>query len=478
MTPPAVPLRRVQPLSVGAVHLRAVSTVVLLLAGGAINSFAYESLQPVVLAAMFLTFGWCAVRTVTRDRYSRAGFSSMFAVGWFMSGVAAIYANVFQDPFQLGSDASAFFSLSSGEAGRMLIHEIRTLTEGSGAVVLWRVVYDLFSNLGFDRQRYVGVLFNVLAMSLTVALAARMATLIYGADSARQRRLLLMCTFCGLFWMFSAIHLRDAVVTLATTLVTFVWVRYLCTPTSVRFVVLLIVSAAGSPIIGLLRTEFYLVPILMAVAGAGALVLRGTQKPSVVAFYLFVLATVLLGLGLYLGVLSDVHSVLSSGGKGYAEHVKYEAASDSLGASLIVNQGTVVRVFLGTAYLFVFPIPVWSGFQLESALHLFRSFNGVFYYFILPLIALAIYRLYRAPESRTPVAIFVLFVSIGFTAAIGVTSLEQRHVGAFLIPIFLLCLIPSMENDFDRKAYRIMFFLVLLAMSVLHIFWLLLKFAD
>lgn len=74
--------------------------------------------------------------------------------------------------------------------------------------------------------------------------------------------------------------------------------------------------------------------------------------------------------------------------------------------TLIVSQPLPIRLVLGSVYLFVFPIPVWSGFQLESAYPLFKSLNAIYFYFLLPFLVISFRVLWRDAFSRTPLRLF------------------------------------------------------------------------
>jgi hypothetical protein len=143
--------------------------------------------------------------------------------------------------------------------------------------------------------------------------------------------------------------------------------------------------------------------------------------------------------------------------------------------ALIVNQSLPIRLVLGSIYLFVFPIPFWGGFQLESVQAFFKSANVVFFYFVLPLLAISLLKLVRHKRSRSVSVLFLLFLSLGFTVAIAGTSLETRHFGAFLIPIFVIATMPDLRADNERLQYKQYLFVILSGVIVVHLAWVILK---
>lgn len=440
----------------------------------------YESLQPSVAAALFWIAGTSTLwLTRTYLRLERAMFARLFSIGWFMAGIAAVYANLLQDPLQLASDAATFFDLARGESVGLALEDIREITEGAGAVVLWRSVYDFFAGIGFEKGRYIGILMNVTCVALAGVVALRMARLVYGSDQARLRRLILIFSSCGLLWLFSAIHLRDSLVFLTVTANCFVWVRYLVAPRVWGLAWLALANILFFLSFAFLRSEFVFVPIAMFLAALGAVILTrtasGRQRPLVYAAFAFSL--ILTGL-LYVNLGDELIFALTRGTEGYLAHSAEEAAADSLGMALVVNQALPIRLVLGSAYLFVFPIPFWSGFQLESASPLFKSANVLFFYALTPLLLLSLVRIWHINAQFNRVNVFLALVAFGFTLGIAGTSLETRHFGAFLAPFFVLALLPDLSQPRVQHVYKRWLSYFLALMAVVHVAWAVLTLAK
>lgn len=141
----------------------------------------------------------------------------------------------------------------------------------------------------------------------------------------------------------------------------------------------------------------------------------------------------------------------------------------SLGLRLVLNQPLLVRVPAGVIYLFVFPIPMWSGFANTSAYHWFKSMNVVLLYFVLPALVLAGKTLWSDASQRSAQAMFLVFVTLGMSMAIAATSLETRHWGAFLVPMFLLCLVPDLAQPKLRRRYNRYLVMILGSMAGVHL---------
>jgi hypothetical protein len=448
--------------------------------GCLLHIFAYQSLGPVAAVVIFFMLGTCLLRLPSAGGYfERIGFRLVFAIGWFMAGIAAVYANYLNDPFQNFSDAAWFFelaSMNSADTSLTSIQAIQSITEGAGAVVIWRAVYDAFAVIGFEKGRYLGVLVNVTSVAFSCVFAVKIARLVYGNDTSRLNRLIFIFSMCGLFWLFAAIHLRDGLVLLGVTALSYIWTRYLEKPEIQNIVFLVAATIFAFAFFGLLRTEFLFVPLAMLVGGLAASLMFSKSRGSikVITYILALIGMVITGV-VFSNLQEELLSSLIRGNEGYSEAAGLRGSSDSLGMALIVNQPILLRLILGSAYLFIFPIPVWAGFQLESAYHLFKSLNVLFFYALIPLIALSLLRIARDKAVRTPSLMFLLFIVIGFTLAIAGTSLEGRHFGAFLVPVLVLALLPDLTLKKYRHIYKVYLVIFISMMAMLHFVWLVIK---
>jgi len=443
--------------------------------GCLLHIFAYQSLEPVVAGVIFFMLGACLLRlpSVGGD-FERVGFRLAFAVGWFMASIAAVYANYLNDPMQNLSDSAMFFELASGKASSMSLIAIQAITEGAGAVGIWRAVYDGFAVIGFEKGRYLGVLVNVTLVAFSCVLAVKIARLVYGNDTSRLNRLIVLFSMCGLFWLFAALHVRDGFILLGVTALSHVWTRYLAKPEIQNIVFLVAATVFAFAFFGLFRAEFLFVPLAMLVAGLATILMfgkfRGNRK---VIIYILALTGVVITGVLFLNFQEELFTSLIKGYQSYGEAA--DTSSDSLGLTLIVNQPILLRLILGSSYLYIFPIPFWSGLELGTAYHLFKSFNALFFYALIPLIALSILIIARDKAVRTPSLMFQLFIMIGFTLAIAGTSLEGRHLGAFLVPLLVLVLLPDLTLKKYRNTYKIFLVTFLFMMTMLHLTWLVMK---
>jgi len=446
--------------------------------GALINTASYGSIAPVVVALLsFAAVQLLLIMTPLGGHAEQRMFNRVFAVGFVMAGVAAFYANQLQDTAQLFSDPAGFFEMATGKARDLSLVELEIIHEGALAIVIWQTMYDLFAELGFDKGRYIGVSINVLAVALSGVIGIKILRHIFGNDDYRFRRMTLLVSACGMFWLFAGIHLRDSMVLLGITALAYAWVRFLAKPDlSWRLSQIIVWSVFSQTLLVFLRGEFVFVPAAMMIAAFAALILSAKQdlRRHLVRFGLLILGGGAV-VAFALIFMQDLIAVLDRGREGYLELARDQHGADSLGIALIVNQPLPIRLVLASIYLYVSPIPFWSGFQLESVYNVFKSANVVFFYFVLPLLAISILRLFRNKQGRSCSVLFMLFLTLGFTLAIAGTSLETRHFGAFLIPIFVLASIPDLRVRNVRLQYRQYLFVVLLGVIVVHLAWIILN---
>ncbi len=446
--------------------------------GALINAASYGSIAPVVVASIFFTaVQLLLIMTPLGGHAEQRMFNRVFAFGFVMAGVAAFYANQLQDASQLFSDAGGFFDMATGKSSGLSLIEIQIIHEGALAIALWEMTYDLFAELGFEKGRYIGVSFNVLAVALSGVIGIKILRKMFGNDDYRFRRLTVLVSACGLLWLFAGIHIRDAVVLLGITALAYAWVHFLAKPDlSWRLGQIVVWSLLALTFLGFLRGEFAFVPVAMMIAALAALILStkhaGHRRLVLLGVLFLGSAAIVIFAMIY---LQDMIAVLDRGREGYAELTGDQHAADSLGMTLIVNQPLPIRLVLGSIYLYFFPVPFWSGLQFESVYALFKSANAVFFYFVSPLLAISLLKLIRHKQARSVYVLFMLFLTLGFTFAIAGTSLENRHFGAFLIPVFVLASIPDLRDGNVRLQYKQYLFFVFSGVIVVHLAWIILK---
>ena len=444
------------------------------LAGVALTAALYSTPAPFIVAALFLTGGYGVLLPFGSGwTLERGTFLRVFAVGMLIASIGSIYLLVFRDPIQLGSDAALFFQLASGSANSGSLAELQLVSEGALAVLAWRAIYQMTGSLGIAPAVYIGTFANVTMIAWMAVATTRLARSTFGPDPRRLVRLRHYVVMCGLFWLFMGVHLRDAAVVLAVAVLVALWGSWVSDARSGRKLSAAIAtSLVGAPVMGALRTEFVFVPLFLIAAAAGATVLGRSNGRVPLLAKAAIFATGV-GVAIAFAQLGDtLRLVLEAGAGGYADLRSASGGADSLGDALIGDRALPVRLVLGSIYLFAFPIPFWVGFQLESAYHLFKSLNSLFFFLALvPALLLAFRTVIREPGARCPPVMFLILLAVGFTGAVAATSLESRHLGAFLPSILVLALLPDLAQSSERRRFRLALAATLAAVGMVHLLW-------
>jgi len=445
--------------------------------GALINVFSYLSLSPVVVSAMFFLLTHALLKLTRLGGAAEIRmFNRVYCVGFLMAGVAAVYANQLNDAGQLFSDAGGFFNMAAHDAADLTLLEIQIIHEGALGIVLWRAIYDFFDALGFEKIRYIGIATNTTMVALSGVIGIKIIRIIFGNDEYRFRRLTLLVSSCGLFWLFASIHIRDSIILFFITALAYTWLHFLARPDlGYRLLQIILWSLLTSAFFGFLRGEFIFVPAAMAMAAIASMFFGQVERQRRRIAFILIIIGCFVAVVLAFNFFTEIMSIMYRGKTGYSEIANEQYGTESLGLSLIVNQPTRVRLILGSIYLFVYPIPFWIGFQFESAYSFFKSTNVIFFYFFLPLIFITLSQLKCQKWMRTPGIMFMFFLALGFILAIAATSLETRHFGTFLLPIFVLAIVPDLRVKKYWSIYKNYLFILLSGVLIVHLTWIFLK---
>lgn len=453
-------------------------TATLLCVGGALLVTVYESVLP-LLFPLLLTAPIVFFLSLERERGRAeiAIFARSIAVGMVAAGIASYYAYVQLDPYQLGSDAASFYELSSQSGPARTLQDLRTITEGAGAVVLWGWFYDLAAIVGFPREPYVGISINIVIVAVAAVISLRSARCLYGEDDYRFSRLILFFTIAGNMWLFAGLHLRDSSIFLIVVMLAHFWIAYLAELKHSKVVVAVMATLLSMPLLEVLRKEFFYIPLMVGFIALLCLNFsRGRGDTRFITLVSIFFGLALAGVGL-VAFGEDVQRLLFTGQQTYSEAAIADARSGSLGTALIVEQPLLIRIGLGVPYLFYFPIPFWSGFSGEGAILLFKSINAVAFYFISAFLFAGGFLILSDKRLRSPAFLFVLLVPFAFSISVALTSLESRHLGVFMSLFFLIGLLPDLRETAERNLVRFSLILIVVVVALVHAAWFALRYA-
>jgi hypothetical protein len=449
----------------------------LFLFGTILNVVGYSSFTPVVIILVFYLF-CCVLLAIIKliNREYFYAFTITFFVCWLWAGVSSIYANYFNDPSQNLADAAYFFKLASSKSViDYNIFDINSSVENAAAILIWRIFYDFFELIGFERVAYIGISVNICFIALTSVIGVKMVNIIYNNDKERIKRFINYFWLCPVFWYFASVHVRDAAVVFSITALALIWIIFLIRKTIVNLVKVFLATIFGFLIFGLLRNEFIFVPLAMLLSAIFALIICKSSKfLKIIAFFSIILSVYYVIV--FSTIQTDFIDNLNNGNKSYNELSIDENGYSSLGNQLIISAPLPIRLILGSIYLFIFPIPFWVGFQLTSVSLLYKSLHVLYMYFIVPVFLFSIFQIIKSKALRIVPIMFLFFLSVGFTIAVAYTSLETRHFSAFLIPILIICIHLDINNDYLRFKFSMLFRNFFVFIILIHFAWLIIKF--
>lgn len=457
--------------------------LILLLAGLVLSCASYGTIQPAMATLAYLALGLgLAFVPLIGGQSERKALWLVFAAGTFWAGIAAIFANQLNDLGQNHSDAALFFDLAVDWNSPLNVYVTNGISESTGAIILWNRAYDFFRAIGFVPGRYIGIGLNTLFVALASMITVKAAREAYGSDSNALWLVGWLFAACPLFWLFSALFLREAVILTFIVGLAWTWVRFLAHFNLINALILLVASVLAFLNFAYLRGEFIIVPIAMGLAGGFALLVAPAGQLAVLRR--------LAGLAIFLGamstgliVLGDTVADLGSANERYAELAQADiaAAHDSridrsLGMDMVVSQPIYVRALVAPVYLWLAPIPIWAGFQLQSAYFLLKSFHAIFAYLLISGLLVAGWRLARDYRRIEPVHVYLMICILGFSVSVATTSLEGRHLGVFLPLPLLLVVTVDWQQQHNLIMFRNTALAVLSAMALLHLAWFIVKF--
>lgn len=425
---------------------------------------------PLVTTLVFLLGGILLIYlTGMGGRHELNAFLLSFSTNLVSAGIASIYLVKFKDPHQLKSDANGFYELASAINSNLGLDQLNRATDGGGMVYIWREIYRIFH--AFDLGPYIGITFNVFLVALTSVFAIKIVKAIYGRDGIRLNRMTYLFSFCGILWLYASLHLRDSIVLFTMTVLMYLWIKLLVRPRVIYGVLIAAASVAWVVLYKYIRVEYQYIPVVMTAIGMGTWVLCSRNYISRTVFAIVLLVSLALLALNYSYMVSLQDDVKFGKTWGSANSVS------SLGEKYVVNAPLPVRAIIGTYYLHVYPIPFWGGFQLTTAYHLFKSLNVLYLFIVIPMgIVGAINLIGSNRKKRSPPVMFALLVYLAFSLIVTLTSLETRHLGAFIVALLTLAISPDFSQYRDRKRLNNWLSIWLSIIALVHIVWLVLKY--
>ncbi len=396
-----------------------------------------------------------------------------------MTGLSQLYAKTNFGELQTTIDANKFYPLvSHGLTTEKLadIHMTAPL-----AIKSWQTLYSICKVVGIENNGpWIGILLNSFIMGLAASLTVRTGRYLFGEDHNRLRLIGTIFAWCGIFWLFGAVLIRDAFALLINVTVILVFVRVLSLPNIKNFCTLIFWLFLAIVCMNFIRAKA--VPLFAVIALLGWLSWSRRSGVFSIANLMLPITACILVLFLYPVISSFVSSTY-----GYAksETLKYStmigsgAGTDSLGYQLVTSQPLPIRLIVGSFYMVINPIPLWVDFNVHLGEYKWlRGFHGLYMVLIMPGVFVGmIYAFKKSLRGgiEAPAICFVLLFMVSNLLAVVFTSLEIRHIGIMVHSIILLAVVPNRKEAISKSRIRqvavVWFSFILMG----HIIWALLK---
>lgn len=385
-------------------------------------------------------------------------------------GIAAVYRETLGDQLQLASDPYFFF-----EASAHAFEQYRFLeTEVLLPLTVWKYAYAMANYFALPINQCVGIAVNVLLVGLSGLLAIRTTASVYGTNSRRLQTLLILLVTSGNIWLFQSIHIRDAYPLLILSLGAYIWTHVMRQDSVLAIASAVVFSIMAYIAFVYIRPEFRFLPALLVFAAAASklLAINNVQaQRSRVAVNMFI-CVMLVASGLV--IFNESAAQIAS--KESENYIRADSGSSiSLAEKMILNQNPAIRIPLATVFVLYFPLPVVSDVIFRSAYHLFKTFNAIQHYIILPMLMVSAYTLVRVRAARKPEIIFPLVVSLSALILVGSTSMETRHFGAFSTLTFMAAVIPDYSVSSTRAHVWRLVAINIVIVAIGHVMWWILK---
>lgn len=449
-------------------------TFALVVIGGGLQAYANSSAAVIPVALTFLVAGYLAVTLgFPGKRPELRVFMLTYGISILVGGLAQCYSvYAFQDPANF-SDSVYFFAQLSPKPPFRQWAELPSDTVL--ALATWQQLYRAAWYLGFSFGPYLAVMFNAMVIGLAGSLTVATARPLFGDDSKRLNRVVLLFAFCGLFIAFGSVLLRDSFVVFFNALWLWGIVRWVSRPTPRSFLIAMGVTAISIYAMLNLREEMVMlfgVYILLAVLAWYCAKKLNISRILAVAF---ILAAVPVADTYVTGFMQEFRDTQATGQQNYSNLGTVETGGNSLGNRLVVEQPLPIRLVVGAGTLLINPIPLWSNFKEgASDYHIIEGYHGFYLVFVMPLCIAGLIEIVRLLRKQGRKAIPMLFLAaylgVNLAAVAGSSKLE-RHLGQFLAAVTIVAALPDQDDKAQRKRVRLLYLGWFSGVVLIHVAW-------
>lgn len=447
-------------------------SLLLITIGVILQFLVYGSIEPLLVMSTML-FPVIIILYCSRflKKYEFKAFLLSFSTNFIWTSITAIFRQRGNDVFQLKSDANAFFMHSKNINKELSVDELIRVTDGGGAVFIWKKFYSFFDSWNIALEPYIGIYINCIIVAITAVILIKIVKTIYGYDTRKMLLASYLYAFLGTLWIYGSLHLRDSYILLLMTILIWLIVRTLQKFSIIRILTLIAYSVAWIAFFKYLRIEYKYIPIAAIGIAFAASSFGAKNVISKSAIVLLVVCNLV-----FIAInYSQLTATLESDSD--LEVAKQWDVGNSLGGKYVLNAPIPMRMTLGSFYVHAFPVPAWAGFtQLDSAYHFIKSTTAIYTLFVVPLALAGAMKAYRNRRQKfNAMVIFTAGFYLLFTISVVMTSLEGRHLGSFAAALIILAIYPDRRVPRERKSIKFWTVSWLSAVVITHIGYFILK---
>jgi hypothetical protein len=444
--------------------------LIFVLVGCFINLIVEASFGPLILSCFFYFFTK-AVLTLLNiyDKCNKKIFNRVFSISILSSSLSSLYRIIFLD---LQGDSQTFYQILN-DFDILSVLLSTNYRENAFPIFVWNYSMNFFEFLGFSRVYYLPVSINGSIMATSAVLTQRIIIKLYGNNIEKQKQLTLYFTLSGFVWMFSGMLIRDSFIFILIIInINIILNLFLKDNNIFDFLVIFFSTLVISFLFYFTRTEFVALPSILLII---AYLSKINNIKKLLIKSLFLLFS-LIFFALYFDFFSIFNEQLLGINTTYNEGSIEESNANSLGVSFIISQPLYIRFIFGTISLLIFPMPFWSGFGQNSIYQLYKIGNLFFMVAILlPHLLMSFKLFFSDKRFRTPLNRFLVIVILSLFFAISSTSMENRHLGAFMPLFFIFSLIPDFTTKDIFLKYKGIRTFLFFSLSVIYILYMFMK---
>lgn len=442
--------------------------------GALLIALVNQTGAPLLFLTVFVVLGLTFCSGI--GKHEQRAFGLSFALCVLVASLSQIYGQLVFGQIQNTGDAVNFYSISTERFWGAVTN---MKNDGSLAVFVWNRLYTLNRTLGFENAPWVGILFNSFLVGLSAGLTIRTARYVVGSDARRLKLLGVLFATCGMYWLFGALHLRDSFTLFAQTLLLYGFVRALTLPQMTNVIMLSIILSVVTFSSYYLREEGRPLIAIFCVLGLVSWT-RDRKHGGVRMFLLLIVGLMLAVIFIDEIVLYQEWALKKIIGVYTLYHEIAAATKPGLGYSWVVDQPLLIRLFTGSVYMHVFPIPLWGYFTPTlGEYHWIKGYQGLYLATLTPFGIVGVYTALKQTIRRMPNApplCFLALYTLSTLFSVVMTSLETRHLGQFLPAFLLLSVLPDRRDPRVRSQLKLCCVIWYSAVVSVHVLYMVVKY--